>query len=171
MIPACVAAIAATRVVPLDHAATGLDVCLVLEPDGLLAAVAVLDREEYLLEDVTAADLAEGFEVRYHFSLPTGPTRIALRLAVPREAPQVPSIAGIFPGADWHERECADFFGIVFVGHPNPHPLLLPEDFEGHPLVKAPKARRSLAELLPPDALAAWGLAEPATPEAEGREE
>lgn len=161
MIPAFVAAMNALHVVPLEHSTTGLDVCVTLEPAELLAAVAVLDREKYLLEDVMVSDLAEGFEFVYHFCLITEPVRIALRLSVPHDAPNVPSISGIYPGADWHERECFDFYGVTFIGHPNLYPLLLPEDFEGHPLLKDPKARRSFNEVMPSSYLVACGLAEP----------
>jgi NADH-quinone oxidoreductase subunit C len=44
----------------------------------------------------------------------------------------VPSIASIYPAADWHERETRDMFGIVFEGHPNLVPLLLPDDMTDH---------------------------------------
>lgn len=46
------------------------------------------------------------------------------------------SVASVYAGADWHERETAEMFGIVFVGHPGLDPLLLPPDFNGHPLRK-----------------------------------
>ena len=46
------------------------------------------------------------------------------------------TISPVFPGANWHERETHDFFGIVFRGHPNLEPLLLPEDATYHPLRK-----------------------------------
>ena len=42
----------------------------------------------------------------------------------------------LFPTADWHERETHDFYGIVFDGHPDPRPLLMPEGWEGFPLLK-----------------------------------
>jgi NADH-quinone oxidoreductase subunit C len=42
----------------------------------------------------------------------------------------------IYPGAEWHEREAQDFFGFIFIGHPDPTPLLLPEDADFHPLRK-----------------------------------
>ena len=113
-----------------------------------------------------ASDLTEGIEVQYHFSLLDGPTRLVLRLIVPHDAPDVPSIAAIYPGANWHECECFDFYGIRFVGHPDLHRLLLPEDFEGHPLLKAPEARRSLGELMPSSYCRACGLAEPDKPAA-----
>ncbi|MGD9608029.1 MAG: NADH-quinone oxidoreductase subunit C [Desulfovibrionaceae bacterium] len=161
MIPAFVANLGAACVVPMDYAATGVTLSLTLEPAKLVAAVTVLDREGYLLEDVMASDLQDGFEIEYHFSLFDGPTRLVLRVTVPHDAPQVPSIAAVFPGADWHERECFDFYGIDFVGHSNLHYLLLPEDFEGHPLVKEAKARKSLADLMPLAYLVDCGLAEP----------
>ncbi len=50
---------------------------------------------------------------------------------------EVPSLYDIFEGADWHERECYDLFGVRFSGHPNLKRILLPEDYEGHPLLKS----------------------------------
>lgn len=50
--------------------------------------------------------------------------------------PTADTLTGIFPGADWHEREGHDMFGIVFIGHPNLEPIYLPEGFLGHPLRK-----------------------------------
>ena len=50
--------------------------------------------------------------------------------------PRVPTVSDLYPTADWHERETAEMFGIEFVGHPDPRRLLLPDDLEGHPLLK-----------------------------------
>ncbi|MCA1710170.1 MAG: NADH-quinone oxidoreductase subunit C [Actinobacteria bacterium] len=61
---------------------------------------------------------------------------LMLRTRCPREDPRVPSLAGVFAGAGWHERETAELFGIGFDGHPGLAPLLLPASFEGHPLRK-----------------------------------
>jgi NADH-quinone oxidoreductase subunit C len=59
-----------------------------------------------------------------------------LRVVLDREKPEVPSLSGIWKTADWHEREAYDFFGIQFTGHPNLTRILLPADWEGHPLRK-----------------------------------
>jgi len=62
--------------------------------------------------------------------------RVTIRTRVPRSKPEIPTISQIYPGANWHERETHDFFGINFVGHPYLVPLLLPEDADFHPLLK-----------------------------------
>ena len=54
-----------------------------------------------------------------------------------REDPRIASLVEVYPGANWHEREAAEMFGITFEGHPEPEPLYLPEGFEGHPLRKS----------------------------------
>jgi NADH-quinone oxidoreductase subunit C len=167
MIPECIASMGATHAVAMDYATSGTVASVSLTPETILGAVAVLDKQGYLLEDVTASDLKEGFEITYHFSLFEGKSRLVLRLIVPNDAPTVPTISDIYPGADWHERECFDFYGIDFAGHPNLHYLLLPEDFEGHPLIKAEKARKGLVDIMPQPWLVAVGLAAPEAPKAE----
>ncbi|MFD9332905.1 NADH-quinone oxidoreductase subunit C [Streptomyces sp. NPDC060028] len=62
--------------------------------------------------------------------------RLLLRTTVPHSAPSLPSAVSIYAGAEWHERETFEMFGVVFSEHPNLVPLLLPENFEGHPLRK-----------------------------------
>lgn len=75
-------------------------------------------------------------EVAYDFNLFAACHRVTLRVRTPRSAPQVHTIADVYPIAHWHEREIHEFFGIVFIGHPYLVPLLLPEDAEYHPLRK-----------------------------------
>lgn len=62
--------------------------------------------------------------------------KLTLKVAVPRENPVVPSVSHLWKTADWHEREAFDLLGIVFSNHPNLRRILLPEDWEGHPLRK-----------------------------------
>ncbi len=60
----------------------------------------------------------------------------ALKVHLPRENPAVPTLEGLFGVANFHERECWDLFGIVFTGHSDMRRILLPDDWEGHPLRK-----------------------------------
>jgi NADH-quinone oxidoreductase subunit C len=82
-------------------------------------------------------DLPEdALEVVYDFNHYASFCRVVIRTRVGRSKPEVPTISGIYSGANWHERETHDFFGIIFVGHPYLEPLLLPEDADYHPLLK-----------------------------------
>ncbi|MFD6180803.1 NADH-quinone oxidoreductase subunit C, partial [Streptomyces goshikiensis] len=62
--------------------------------------------------------------------------RLLLRTTVPHSAPSLPSAVAVYAGAEWHERETFEMFGVTFTDHPHLVPLLLPENFEGHPLRK-----------------------------------
>ena len=62
--------------------------------------------------------------------------RIHLKVEVAEEHPRLPSVIGVWPTANWHERETYDFYGIEFTGHPDLTRILLPEDWEGWPLRK-----------------------------------
>jgi len=59
--------------------------------------------------------------------------RIRLEVAAPDADPHIPSLFGVYPTSDWHERETYDFFGIVFDGHPALTRIEMPDDWEGHP--------------------------------------
>ena len=61
---------------------------------------------------------------------------VVLRTHVARDGGRLPTLSGVWAGADWHERETFEMFGIEFAGHPNLVPLLLPNGFEGNPLRK-----------------------------------
>ena len=69
----------------------------------------------------------------YHFLSITHNRRIRVEVAAPDGDPHIPSIVGIYPTADWHERETWDFFGIVFDGHPALTRIEMPDDWPGHP--------------------------------------
>lgn len=61
---------------------------------------------------------------------------LLLKTAVPRDNAELPTATTVYRGANWHERETFEMFGVVFTGHPDLKPLLLPDGFEGHPLRK-----------------------------------
>jgi NADH-quinone oxidoreductase subunit C len=107
-------------------------------PAQVVAAAELLDQRGFAMDTVTGVDwIAAGqMEVVYDFFHPTNVVHVVVRTRVPRDKPELPTIQGVFPGANWHERETHDFFGICFLGHPDLSPLLLPEDAEYHPLRK-----------------------------------
>ncbi|MBI4311262.1 MAG: NADH-quinone oxidoreductase subunit C [Chloroflexi bacterium] len=82
---------------------------------------------------LSVVDYETNFEVVYHLRSLAAGNRCALKVTLPYDDPRVPSVIGVWPGADWHEREGHDLFGVVFEGHPNLAPLLLYEGFEGYP--------------------------------------
>ncbi|MFF7966349.1 NADH-quinone oxidoreductase subunit C [Streptomyces sp. NPDC007903] len=77
-----------------------------------------------------------GFRVSAHVVALHPVRRLLVRTTVPHEAPVLPSAVGVYAGAAWHERETHEMFGVDFTGHPALDHLLLPENFEGHPLRK-----------------------------------
>src|SRR5688572_17506353 len=79
---------------------------------------------------------ANTIEVVYNlYSIPFN-HHLMLKVVLPRENPVIDSVAEIWRTANWHERETAEMFGITFNGHPDLRRLLLPADWEGHPLRK-----------------------------------
>ena len=77
----------------------------------------------------------ERFDVVYHLLSPSRNARLRLRVITDEDTP-VPSISGVFPGAQWFEREAYDMLGILFTGHPELRRLLTDYGFDGHPLRK-----------------------------------
>jgi NADH-quinone oxidoreductase subunit C len=85
---------------------------------------------------LSVVDYKENFQVVYHLLSIKHNHKLMLKVDVPNDEPKVPSVTSVWPGADWHEREGTDLFGVTFEGHPDPRPLLLWEGFEGYPLRK-----------------------------------
>ena len=125
-----------------------VEVCSFLKTDDSLKFDMLCDLSgvDYLETD---EKLAKKFpyephlEVVYHLlSIPHN-HKITIKVKLPRwqgdkegELPEVPSVAGVWGIADWHEREAFDLVGINFTGHPNPVRILCPDDWVGHPLRK-----------------------------------
>jgi NADH-quinone oxidoreductase subunit C len=122
----------------LDHQAKGFDLDVKVEADNVVDAAKILDEQGFFLEAVTGVDWLKEkqLEVVYDYCLWQPQYRVVIRTRLDRDNPVVPTISEICPGADWHERETFDFFGIEFSGHPNLIPILLPEDSDFHPLLK-----------------------------------
>jgi NADH-quinone oxidoreductase subunit C len=132
-----------------DPAKTGKSWQVILPAQAIVPAAERLLAADWHLEDIFALDLAEGFVVTYHFAHFERPGRAALRVIVPHGAPSVPSIAHVFGGAEWHERETRDFHGVVFPGNPNLIPLLMDPDMaDCFPLRKDEKIRAKLRDIL-----------------------
>jgi NADH-quinone oxidoreductase subunit C len=85
---------------------------------------------------LSAYDDDGGFAVLTHLWSVRLRRHVLLRTRVPADEPELASLTPVYPGADWHERETYEMFGIRFAGHPNLLPLLLPDGFSGHPLRK-----------------------------------
>ena len=83
-----------------------------------------------------AAGSTGRFQVFAHVESTSRPRGLTLKTDVDEDAPSVASWVSVYPGADWHERECWEMFGFAFDGHPSLRHLYLPSEFEGHPLRK-----------------------------------
>ena len=100
---------------------------------------------DHLLDGVRYAPpgvATERYEVVANFLSHVRNRRVRVICAVPDSDPSVPSLTGVYPGANFPERETYDFFGIEFVGHPELTRILMPDDWEGHPLRKDYPAAR-----------------------------
>jgi NADH-quinone oxidoreductase subunit C len=110
-------------------AATVVEACRTLKED--------LNFER--LSSVTAVDRYPSeprFEVVYHLQSITRNERLRLKVLLGGEDPQIDSVTGVWRAANWFERETYDMFGIRFRNHPDLRRILMPDDWEGHPLRK-----------------------------------
>ncbi len=111
-----------------------------VKAEGLLHfAEAIRDQMGYdYLSSITGVDYLpdEMMEVVYHAYRSTGGSALVFKVQVPRDNPVVPSLVGLFPGAEFQEREAYDLLGIHFEGHPDLRRILMWEGFEGYPLRK-----------------------------------
>ena len=72
----------------------------------------------------------------YHLASVSKRHKITVKVEVPAALPEIPTVSAVWPTANWHEREAYDLIGIRFTGHPDLRRILLPDDWEGHPLRK-----------------------------------
>jgi len=90
------------------------------------------------LECITGVDYPDDKQIRvvYHLYSYKQKHRIVLKCFLDREDPALPTVVNVWSAANWQERECFDLLGVLFEGHPDLRRLLLPDDWEGHPLRK-----------------------------------
>ncbi len=116
-----------------------------VKPDSLLDICRALldnpDADTRLLSDITCVDWLDHdeekygrFEVVYNLYSITHRYRLLLKVRVDGDKPHLPSVIGLWNGANWLEREVWDLFGVFFDGHPEMTKILTPDDLEGHPL-------------------------------------
>ncbi len=115
-----------------------LDMVGALYDDGYRVAVDLtgVDYLAHLDRQLPAGVQPERFEVAVNLLSTELRQRIRIRVQVPESDPSLPSIYEIHPGTEAMERETYDMFGIVFTGHPDMTRILMPDDWEGHPLRK-----------------------------------
>ena len=116
------------------------ELTLTIVPEQIVsAALTMRDAGYNFFEDLTAVDWfpsSPRFQLSYHLVSHGFKERIRLRLLLEAENPAVESITSVWAGSDYYEREVFDLFGIRFEGHPNLRRIMLPEDWQGHPLRK-----------------------------------
>jgi NADH-quinone oxidoreductase subunit C len=117
------------------------EVSLILSPEKIVAACQrVQDLGFELLSALTAVDYwpeeQPRFHVIYEFTSVSRNLRLEIRLPVPGINPTIPTVSHIYRNANWRERELWDMFGIKAEGHPDLRRILMPADWEGHPLRK-----------------------------------
>jgi NADH-quinone oxidoreductase subunit C len=105
------------------------DVCLMLRDDPELSYewLMCLSGVDYPPEQIA---------VVYHLHSQTHGRKLVLKALLDRADPRVPTVESVWKAANWHERECYDMLGVIFEGHPDLRRILLPFDWEGHPLRK-----------------------------------
>ncbi|HYM69732.1 MAG TPA: NADH-quinone oxidoreductase subunit C [bacterium] len=89
-----------------------------------------------VLEFVSAVDWPDRFDVLYQLVSLARSHGVMLKVPVAKDDAHVPSVVEVWRGADWHEREAYDLFGITFDGHPDLRRIMMSEDWKGHPLRK-----------------------------------
>jgi len=106
-----------------------VDVCRFLKEDGKFVRCSSVTAVDWHPQDPR-------FEVVYHLNAVATKQWVRIKARVSGEKPEIDSVTVVWKGADWYEREVFDLFGITFRNHPNMKRIMMPDDFNGHPLRK-----------------------------------
>ncbi len=111
------------------------DICLFLrdEPSVKMDHLADLTAVDY---SAYPGDTSQRVEVVYNLISTVHRHRIRLKVRLPEDDPRIDTVSSVWQTANWHERETYDLMGVRFDGHPDLRRILLPDDWEGHPLRK-----------------------------------
>ena len=116
------------------------ELTLTIVPEMIRAACGAVQAAGYnFFEDLTAVDWfpsSPRFQLSYHILSHFYKERIRLRVLLDEAEPSVESITTVWPAANFYEREVFDLFGVRFEGHPNLRRIMMPDDWQGHPLRK-----------------------------------
>ncbi len=116
------------------------ELTLTIVPEQIRAAASTVQAAGYnFFEDLTAVDWfpsSPRFQLSYHLLSHAFKERLRLRVLIEEASPSVQSIVPVWPSANYYEREVFDLFGIRFDEHPNLRRILMPDDWQGHPLRK-----------------------------------
>jgi len=117
------------------------ELALEIAPEQIVSVCAYLKNQQQFvrLSAVTAVDWypeEPRFEVVYQLHSPERNRRLRLKCRVAGVNPEIDSVTAVWRGANWYERETFDLFGIRFRHHPDLRRIMMPEDWEGHPLRK-----------------------------------
>lgn len=109
---------------------------IVVDPAALLDLMEELKAKFPLLADLTGADYQGELEVVYHLMAIPSADQLRVKVRVPAEGAELPSVVSVWSAAEVQEREVYDLLGIKFAGHPHLARILCPDDFSGHALRK-----------------------------------
>ncbi len=135
----------------VDFKQRGYHLEVLLEPKRLRPFAELLRTGGFYLSFISGLHVRPAIEVSYQFANHDFPCRLVARVEVEKDN-SLPTISDIFQGADWHERETKDFFGVIFRDHPNLEPLLLAEDMADlKPLLKSEKTLKDRSAVMRPE--------------------
>lgn len=122
----------------MEFSKVGINLKLSVEPTRVVEAAQLMNDHGFAIDMITGIDWPEDSQLElvydyFHFETCA---RVAVHTRIPRDKAKIDSLTAVYPGANWYERETAEFYGIDFLNHPNLIHLLLPDDMVGYPLRK-----------------------------------